>query len=128
MTGTECLLSGMERMVKGVSKVPSTPFSNGTEFEVFKQNWCYRCRAHKERPDGFPEFPENGGCPIEDATENARFDISKFPSDMLLTLRDATTDKPICWHYCLRFDSPNEDVQFRYFDMLKRAMFKEKGR
>lgn len=113
--------------VNDMSKTPSTPFSNGTEFEVFKDNWCYRCRAHKERPDGFPEFPENGGCPIEDATENARFDISKFPSDMLLTLRDATTDEVICWHYCLRFNSPDEDVQFRYFDMMKRAMFKEKG-
>jgi hypothetical protein len=32
----------------------------------------------------------------------------------------------ICRHYCLRFGSPDEDVEFRYFDMLKRAMFKEK--
>lgn len=109
-----------------MSKQPSKPFSNGTEFEVFKDNWCYRCRNHKESEDGFPEFPENGGCPIEDATENARFDKSQFPSNMLLKLRDAETDELICWHYCLRFSSPDERIQFEYYDMMKRALFKNK--
>lgn len=104
-----------------MSSNPSRPFSNGTEYEFFKDNWCYRCRAHKERPDGFPEFPENGGCPIEDAMENARFDISKFPAEMVRELTDATLGTRISWHYCLKFDSPIERVRLSYLDMMKRA-------
>lgn len=27
----------------------SMPFSSGTEYEIFKDNWCYRCKHYKER-------------------------------------------------------------------------------
>lgn len=57
-----------------MSNLPSKPFSNGTEYEVFKYNFCEDCKKHKIREDGFPALPEDGGCPIEDAMENARFD------------------------------------------------------
>lgn len=42
----------------------SKPFSSGTEYEVFLYNWCENCNHYKVRDDGFPEFPENGGCPV----------------------------------------------------------------
>ena len=72
-----------------MSNLPSKPFSNGTEYEVFKYNFCEDCIKHKLREDGFPAFPEDGGCPIEDAMENARFDISQFPSEYIRELTDA---------------------------------------
>ena len=43
------------------------PFSNGTEYEIFRHNYCENgCIHHIDREDGFPELLENGGCPIED--------------------------------------------------------------
>ena len=58
-----------------MSILPSKPFSNGTEYEAFKYNFCERCRKHKLRDDGFPAFTEDGGCPIEDDIKNTRFNI-----------------------------------------------------
>lgn len=101
----------------------SKPFSSGTEYEIFLYNYCERCRAYKLREDGFPEFPENGGCLILDAMENARFDISKFPSEYIRELTDANDDSIIAWHYCNQFDAEDEETQFKHFDMLKRALF-----
>lgn len=40
------------------------PFSNGTEYEIFRHNYCENeCIHHIDREDGFPELLENGGCP-----------------------------------------------------------------
>lgn len=74
-------------------------FSNGTEYEIFKSSYCENgCKFHKEREaDGFAEFTENGGCPIEDGCENARFDAETFPNVLLEVWED---DKCINWHYC----------------------------
>ena len=58
---------------------PSTPFSSGTEYENFIYYFCERCKKGKRDEDGFPESPEEGGCPIWDAMENARFG-QPFPS------------------------------------------------
>lgn len=102
---------------------PSRPFSNGTEYEVFKYNFCERCRKHKLRDDGFPAFTEDGGCPIEDAMENARFDISLFPSEYIRKLTSADDNTVIAWHYCNKFDAFDEETQFKYFDLMKRALF-----
>lgn len=56
---------------------PSTRFSSGTEYEIFLYNFCQRCSKGKTREDdGFPEFPENGGCPIWDAMEYQPFSCS----------------------------------------------------
>lgn len=111
-----------------MSNLPSKQFSSGTEYEVFKYNFCERCKEHKLNEDGFPAFPEEGGCPIEDAMENARFDISKYPSENIRELRDANDDSIICWHYCNRFHASEEEMQLAYFDLMKRALFKvQKG-
>ena len=104
-----------------MSNLPSKPFSNGTEYEVFKYNFCEDCRKHVVREDGFPTFPEDGGCPIEDAMENARFDISQFPSEFIRELRDAKDDSVIAWHCCNRFDCIDTNRQEKYLNMMNRA-------
>lgn len=53
---------------------PSTPFSNGMEYENFIYYFCERCKKGKRDEDGFPESPEEGGCPIWDAIDNGGFD------------------------------------------------------
>ena len=103
----------------------SMPFSSGSEYEIFKYNFCERCRKHKEREDGFPAFPEDGGCPIEDAMENARFDISLFPSESIRKLTSANDNSVIAWHYCIEFHAFSEDVQNSYLNLMKKALFKE---
>ena len=105
---------------------PSSIFSNGTEYEWFKEQFCERCLSHKERKDGFPDFPENGGCAIEDACEYARYDRKRFPSEWIRMLTDAD-DNVICWNYCVRFhNSDYEGVMVPYFKMMKDALKKKK--
>lgn len=74
-------------------------FSSGTEYEIFKDNYCENgCKFHKEREeDGFAEFTEKGGCPIEDGCESARFDEKVFPNVLL-----EVWEKGNClnWHHC----------------------------
>ena len=110
-----------------MSNNPATPFSNGTEYEVFLSNFCERCVNQKLRDDGFPEFPENGGCPVLDAMENARFDLSQFPSDWIRELRSAEDDHIIAWYYCTRFHNTDyEKVMVPYFTMMKNALIADK--
>ena len=104
-----------------MSNLPSKPFSSGTEYEVFKYNFCEDCIKHKLREDGFPAFPEDGGCPIEDAMENARFDISQFPSKNIRELRDSKDNSVITWHCCNEFDCIDNKWQEQYLNMMKRA-------
>lgn len=108
-----------------MSSLPSKLFSSGTEYEVFKYNFCEDCVHHKLREDSFLAFPEDGGCPIEDAMENARFDISQFPSEDIRELRDANDDSVIAWHCCSNFESRNAERQNKYLNMLKRAKERE---
>lgn len=108
-----------------MSDLPSKPFSNGTEYEIFKYNFCERCQNHKVREeDGFPAFPEDGGCAIEDAMENARFDRMLFPSENVRELMDTSDGTVIAWHYCNRFFCTDEKAQEAYFDLMKRALAK----
>ena len=74
-------------------------FSSGTDLEIFKDNYCESgCVFHKVREDGvFAEFTENGGCPIEDRIECARFDEDAFPN-VLLQVWDG--NKCVKWHHC----------------------------
>ncbi len=107
-----------------MSNNPSKPFSSGTEYEWFLEQFCERCTEHKLREDGFPEFPDNGGCPIRDALENARFDVSQFPSEWVRELRSAKDDSVLAWNYCIRFNNPDyENVMVPYFTMMSRALF-----
>lgn len=110
-----------------MSNNPSTPFSNGTEYEWFLSQYCERCTKCKLREDDFPEFPEKGGCVIRDALEYARFDISRYPSEWIRELRSAEDGSSITWHYCTRFSNPDyKGVMVPYFNMMKKALFKEK--
>lgn len=84
------------------------PFSNGTEYEVFLDNWCHECTYYKERFDGFPEFPEWGGCPVLDAMEHARFDLDCFPKKFIIEEHDADGNV-LCWHKCIRFKRRKTD-------------------
>ena len=77
----------------------SKPFSSGTEYEIFLYNWCERCTHYKLRDDGFPEFPENDGCPVLDAMENARFNIDEFPKKEVVEQVD-DAGNVVRWHYC----------------------------
>ena len=105
---------------------PSMPFSSGTEYMDFKYQFCERCTAYKAREDGFPEFPNKGGCPILDAIENARFDMSKFPTEWVRELTSADDDSPIAWHYCIRFSTPDWSLMEKYFKHMKIALIKSK--
>ena len=74
------------------------PFSNGTEYEIFRHNYCENgCIHHIDREDGFPEILENGGCPIEDGMECARFDKDLFPN-VLVEAWDG--EEQYMWHHC----------------------------
>lgn len=76
----------------------ATKFSNGTEYEVFRYNYCDNgCIFHKTKENGFPEFMENGGCPIEDGLEGGRFDASLYPN-VLVSVWDG--EECINWNHC----------------------------
>lgn len=87
----------------------SKPFSSGMEYGVFLDNWCYECEHYKEREDdGFPEFPENGGCRILDCMENARFDIRYWPNKKIVEEHDEDGNV-IYWHKCISFTRRKTD-------------------
>lgn len=84
-------------MVYPESKV----FSSGTEYDMFKYNYCQKCKYHKEREsDGFPEFALYGGCPIEDEMESARFDDLRYPNKIIRKIYDTDNKKTVTYHYC----------------------------
>lgn len=111
-----------------MSNKPSMPFSNGSEYWDFKYQFCERCTNNKKREDGWPEFPEKGGCPILDDIENARFDIKKFPSKWLRELTSAEDGSPIAWHYCIRFTNTDRSIMQKYFTLMKNALIKKDER
>lgn len=92
-------------------------FSNGTEYEIFKDNYCNNnCRYHKEDENGLPCPAEKGGCPIEDKMEYARFDKHEFPNVLIEEWNDAET---MCfsWHICPFFTKEKGDInenRYRY--------------
>lgn len=91
---------------------PSTPFSSGTEYENFLYYFCERCSKGKLREDGFPEFPENGGCPIWDAMENARFG-EPFPSEKIVRLVDENGGIRV-WNCCMDFQTNDTNLMAAY--------------
>lgn len=84
---------------------PSKPFSNGTEYENFMYYFCYRCKKGVINNDGFPEYPENGGCAIWDAMENARFDIAQWPANKIV---EGEKGSYRYWHLCTEFDETED--------------------
>ena len=86
---------------------PSEPFSNGTEYMMFVEYFCERCKAGKFTADGFPEIPKNGGCLILDKIMEACFDIEQFPSNDILEIRNENGEI-ISWHQCRKFEEKTE--------------------
>lgn len=91
---------------------PATRFSNGTSYEVFLNSFCYRCDKGKLNNEGFAEHPENGGCPIWDAMESARWGC-EFPSDNIVRIID-DNDEVIYWEICKGFKSKDEKLMESY--------------
>jgi len=91
---------------------PSTPFSNGMEYEFFLESFCYRCKKHKMNEDGFCAFVEQGGCPIENAMEDARFDVSRFPSKEIVRIEEDGEVK--YWNACKAFETDDADLMGAY--------------
>lgn len=103
--------------------LPSIPFSNGMSYEFFLDCFCYRCKKHKEIENGFCAFVEQGGCPIENAMEDARFG-NPFPStDIVRLVEDGKTKY---WHVCKAFEACNENVM-QQFQALMSDFQTEKG-
>lgn len=98
----------------------SSVFSSGSEYEWFCEQYCDRCRHYKEREDGFPALVKDGGCPVRDKLEYARFG-QLFPYDCLADL--ATPDgEVIAFNVCRLFWAKTEEDQFAYFRMFKDAI------
>lgn len=96
----------------------SEPFSSGTQYEVFETSFCDRCKHGKRNSEKcFPEYPENGGCVVWDAMECARFNVSAFPSDDVVQIKNGGE---VYSHVCKHFESNNKKLMESY-----RALFKE---
>lgn len=87
---------------------PIKIFSNGTEFLLF-QDWnCERCKRYVfDKDNGYPAYPKDGGCKTLDAIYNAMFDESQFPSSDIVEQYDDNGNLQ-CSFKCKKFLS--EDV------------------
>ena len=99
-------------MIKYIEE-PSKPFSNGMEYMVFTDNFCDRCKKGMWHDDMFPEYPENGGCPVWDAMERSRFDKSVFPIEDIVRLTDKDGAEQYS-HVCKHFLSEDIEVMESY--------------
>lgn len=96
---------------------PSKPFSCGTEYENFLYYFCCRCNKGKIRQDGFPYFPENGGCPTWDALEYARLG-APFPSKKIVSILNK--DGGVRLHnFCMEFQANDENLMAAYKSLLQ---------
>ena len=90
---------------------PSKSFPNGMSYEFFLENFCYRCKKHKTDKNGFCAFIADGGCPIENAMEDARFGYD-FPSEDVVQIdKDG---KPLYWNVCKQFETDNTEIMASY--------------
>jgi hypothetical protein len=51
-------------------------FSNGTEYHVFMERYCFRCSKYKSDKEG---IPSNNSCSIEKEIAAAMFEPDTFP-------------------------------------------------
>lgn len=96
----------------GKTLEPSSPFPNGMSYELFCEIFCYRCKKGKINPNGFAEYPENGGCTIWDAMENARFDTKLFPCNDIVQIRE--NGKVEYWHVCKAFETDDANSMKKF--------------
>lgn len=99
--------------VKNMKYNESKSFSSGAEYDAFLCYWCERCVHYKLR-DGFPEFPENDGCPVLDAVERAQFDLGVFPHKEIIEEQE-DNGAIVYYHKCTRFiDKRKEERTCRF--------------
>lgn len=95
----------------------SEPFSSGTEYEIFESSFCDRCKHGKwNQENGFPEYPENGGCVVWDAMECARFDAAVFPCDDVVRIKNGGG---VYSHVCRYFESDDKKLTESYKALFK---------
>lgn len=97
---------------------PSTPFSSGMEYAYFLGTFCRRCKKHKENEDGYCAYVEQGGCPYENAMEDARWDLSKFPCDDIVQIEKNGNIE--CFNACKHFESDDAELMEKH-----RKLFEE---
>lgn len=82
----------------------SRPFETNAEYVRFVNNWCKKCTHLKLHNGLFPNYPEDGGCPILDAIEIANIDIDWFPKNQIV--EELYDDRDVVSRrICKRFES-----------------------
>ena len=94
---------------------PSSPFPNGTEYDIFLASFCERCKKHKANDIGMCAYVEEGGCPIENAMEDARFG-HPFPSEDIVKIYE--DGEIICWNACTKFECEDKELMRKYMVMM----------
>lgn len=56
--------------------MPKIPFSNGTEYMIFNEEYCCRCKRYVPWEEATEDNPV---CPIEDKLSEATLNESVFP-------------------------------------------------
>lgn len=82
----------------------SKPFENNAEYVRFVDNWCKKCIHLKLHNGLFPNYPEDGGCPVLDAIEIANIDIDWFPKKDIVEEVYDNVDM-VSRRICKRFES-----------------------
>ena len=95
--------------------VPSIPFANGMSYEFFLESFCYRCKKHKVDKNGFCAFIADGGCPIENAMEDARFGYD-FPSEDIVRIIENGETK--YWNVCKAFETDDADIMKSFQELF----------
>ena len=97
---------------------PSKPFPNGISYEFFLECFCWRCKKHKENERGYCAFVNEGGCPIENALEDARWG-EPFPSEDIVEVHRGNEIN--CWHACTKFETDDIELMKKYNSMMGRS-------
>lgn len=75
----------MIRVATVVTVEEGSEFANGTEYMIFSEAFCCRCKHYKLDDAGFAAFVEDGGCPILDKIERAAIG-EPFPVDDVVSI------------------------------------------
>lgn len=84
-------------------KYSGKPFLSAKGYAFFLEDWCYGCTHYKAREDGFPEFPEYGGCKTLDAMGRAMFNSDWFPKKYVTIEERDEYGNVIRCHKCTKF-------------------------
>ena len=88
----------------GRAMKPSKPFSNGSEYHWWTDQFCERC--NKFKTDGFGS-PLPGNCEIEQAIAESGFDLTKWPNDKIVSTSEYS-------RLCTEFENNDKDLMKSY--------------